>query len=302
MRNTAAIFIYIIAAFLGAALIAPVIWMGVFSNAPALSFLNFLESHDDFHRYYNRCLMLLSLSGLWILWRVTKIKSWQELGWSKFNGNRNSLGYGLIVGLSSLTAIAALALILDTQELRNDIHLSDWMRHAANTLIAAILVGIIEETLFRGMLFNLLKRDMSWKIAAIISAIIFSSVHFIDQRPTINEVTWSSGFTAFPQFIHDFKSDPYWLAYYVNLTLAGLILAGVLQRTSNIYCSIGIHSGWIIASKTNGFLTNPINTHILWGEGKTSDGWVATPLLGIMTWYILRSNEGEPDMAPDQIS
>ena len=302
MRNTVTIFIYILGVFIGAAILAPLVWMGVFSEAPILGFLNFLESQVDFHRYFNRCLMLLGLSGLWILWRATKIESWQELGWIKYDGNRCPLGYGLIVGLTSLTAIAALALIFDAQEFRDDIHSSQWMSHAMNTLGAAALVGILEETLFRGMLFGLLKRDMNWRAAAIISAIIFASVHFIDQRPAINEITWSSGFTAFPQFIHDFESDPHWLAYYFNLILAGLILAGVFQRTGNIYCSIGIHAGWIIASKTNGFLTNPINTHILWGDGKTSDGWAATPLLGVMTWYILRSNEGQSDTEPDRTS
>ena len=295
MRNTAAIFIYIIGAFAGAALIAPVVWMGVFSDSPPLRFLNFLESHDDFHRYFNRCLMLLSLSGLWILWRVTRIQSWEELGWSKPAGKTGILTSGLLIGSASFIAIAALALIFEAREFRTDLQSEDWVNHWINTLGAAVLVGVIEETLFRGMLFGLLKRDMDWRAAALISAIIFACVHFIDQKPAISQITWMSGFTEFPKFIHDFSNDPHWPAYCINLILAGSILAGVLHKTGNIYCSIGIHAGWIVALKTNGFLTNPVNVNVIWGESKTSDGWAATPLLALMVWYIFNSNVGTPD-------
>ena len=299
MRNTVAIFVYIIGVFAGAALIAPVVWMGVFSDAPLLNFLNFLESHDDFHRYYNRCLMLLGLSGLWVLWRVTRIQSWEELGWVRPTGNKSILVSGLLIGLASFTAAAALALIFDAREFRTDLQSAAWVNHWINTLGAAVLVGIIEETLFRGMLFGLLKRDMNWRVAALISAIIFASVHFIDQKPAINEITWTSGFTELPKFAHDFSNDPYWPAYYINLILAGLILAGMLQKTGNIYCSIGIHAGWIIAQKTNGFLTHSVNTDALWGENKTINGWIATPLLVLMGWYIFSPNDRQSSPSPD---
>ena len=94
---------------------APVAWMAVFSDAPVLS-LNFLESHDDFHRYFNRCLMLLALVGLGLLWRVTKIKSWAELGWTDFPKAKNHISIGLLIGLASLMAIAALGLIFEARE------------------------------------------------------------------------------------------------------------------------------------------------------------------------------------------
>ena len=291
MRNTVAILIYIIGVFIGAAIISPIVWMGVFSDIPLLSFLNFLESHDDFHRYYNRCLMLLALSGLCILWRVTHIKSWKELGWAKPSGNEPIIAQGILIGLASVTAIAALSIIFDAREFRPDAQLTTWINHWINTLLAAILVGIIEETLFRGMLFSLLRRDMDWRMAAMISAIIFASVHFIDQRPSVTEISWMSGFTAFPEFIHDFANDPFWIAHYANLVLAGFILAAVTQRTGNLYCAIGVHAGWIIAIKTNGFLTKPVNCNILWCDNKTIDGWIATPLLAVILWYIIRPND-----------
>ena len=288
VRNTAAIAVYLLIVFIGAAIMAPVAWMAVFSDAPALSFLNFLESHDDFHRYFNRCLMLLALIGLSILWRVTKIGSWTELGWADFPNAKKNIGMGLLIGLASLMAVAALGLIFEAREFRPAHTLGEWGKHWLNTLGAAIVVGILEETLFRGILFGLLRRDMNWRWAAVFSALLFACVHFIDQRPTISEITWNTGFTAFPQFIHDFANDPHWPAYAVNLFLAGLILAGAFQRTGNLFVAIGIHAGWIIALKTNSFISSPVNTHVFWGDNKPSDGWVATPLLAVMAWYILR--------------
>ena len=301
MRNTLAIFIYIIGVFIGAAIISPIIWMGVFSDAPLLSFLNFLESHDDFHRYYNRCLMLLAISGLWILWRTTRIKSWGELGWVKPSGNGPIIAQGILIGLASVTSIAVLSIIFDAREFRPDAQLATWITHWINTLLAALLVGIIEETIFRGMLFSLLKRDMDWRIAAIISAVIFSSVHFIDQRPSVTEISWTSGFTAFPEFIHDFANDPFWIAHFANLVLAGFILAAVTQRTGSLYCAIGIHAGWIIAIKTNGFLTKPANFDLLWGDNKTIDGWIATPLLTLILWYIIISGDKQSSQKIDAL-
>ena len=287
VRNTATIAVYLLIVFIGAAAMAPVAWMAVFSDTPVLSFLNFLESHDDFHRYFNRCLMLLALVGLGLLWRVTKIKSWAELGWTDFPKAKNHISIGLLIGLASLMAIAALGLIFEAREFRHAHPLEEWGKHWLNTLGAAIAVGVLEETLFRGMLFGLLRRDMNWRWAAVASALLFASVHFIDQRPNISEITWSTGFTAFPQFIHDFAHDPHWPAYAVNLFLAGLILAGAFQLTGNLFIAIGIHAGWIIALKTNSFISSPVNTHVFWGDNKTSDGWAATPLLAVMAWYIL---------------
>ena len=122
---------------------APVAWMAVFSDTPVLSFLNFLESHDDFHRYFNRCLMLLALVGLSLLWRVTKIKSWAELGWTDFPKAKNHISIGLLIGLASLIAIAALGLIFEAREFRPAHPLGEWGKHCLNTLGAAIAVGCL---------------------------------------------------------------------------------------------------------------------------------------------------------------
>jgi len=304
VRNVAAIAVYLVAVFAGAALLAPFAWQAVFAD---WAFLGFLKEHDDFHRYFNRCLMLIALGGLVGLWRVMKIKSWSELGWTSPSTEKGHLGRGILLGLASVIALGLLALLTGMREWAPAHTASEWGRHLLNTLGAAIAIGILEETIFRGMLFQLLRRDLAWRWAAVVSAAIFSAVHFLNQRPDIDTITWTTGFTALPQFVHPFAEDPYWPAYFINLFLSGLLLAGAVVRTGSIYMAIGIHAGWIIALKTCNFVLVPKQASAFWGHGSTEggvawaktppllDGWLATLLLGALAWVMLKPSDVEPE-------
>ena len=303
VRNVAAITVYLITVFAGAALLAPFAWQAVFAD---WAFLGFLKEHDDFHRYFNRCLMLIAIGGLVVLWRVMKIESWRELGWFPPRTETGHLARGLLLGLTSVTALGAAALLAGVRDWAPAHSVSEWGRHLLNSIGAAAIVGILEETIFRGMLFQLLRRDLAWRWAAVVSAVIFSAVHFLNQRPDINTITWTTGFTALPQFVHPFSEDPYWPAYFVNLFLSGLVLAGAVVRTGSIYLAIGIHAGWILALKTCNFVLTPKSASTFWGHGSTEggaawaktppllDGWLATLLLATLAWFMLRPNDVEP--------
>ena len=69
----------------------------------------------------------------------------------------------------------------------------------------------------------------------------------------------------------------------VNLFLAGLILAGAFQRTGSLFIAIGIHAGWIIALKTNSFISSPVNTHVFWGDNKLATVGRRPPCL--QSWH-----------------
>ena len=299
MRSAIIVTIYIIGVFLGSALLAPIIWKLVFD----WSTLPFLQEHDDFHRYFNRCLLLLAIVGLVFLWKVLKIQSWRELGWTEIKPNLRNIRNGLLLGIASLSMATALALLIGDKGVNEGISVSQWTRHFIMTISGGIIIAIAEETIFRGMLFKLLRRDLNIAAAATLSALIYAAVHFVDQKPAITEVSWFSGIVLLPQFIHDFSSDPYWLAAFTNIFLAGLILAGVTERTGNIYFAIGIHFGWIISVKTDALATYVTNAHyshttkttLTWGVDNVTDGWAVTPLLTFMAWYILKPYEQPAD-------
>ena len=155
-------------------------------------FWAFLNDHDDFHRYFNRCLLGLSLLGLGLLCRFSGIKTWSEIGWSNPSKNLPWLGKGLLLGLASLTAAAAMPLLSGAREMLPTPMLADWSRHLVNALSAGLLVAVIEETLFRGVLFGLLRRDLSWRWAALAGSLFFAAMHFLDQKPDIEPITWTS--------------------------------------------------------------------------------------------------------------
>ena len=290
LRHTVAILIYVACVFFGAALLSPLAWKAVFSD---WAFLTFLNEHDDFHRYFNRCLLGLALLGLGVLCRFSGIKSISEVGWTHPRKQWPSLGKGLLLGLASLTAAAALPLLFGAREITPTPVITEWSRHLANAIIAGLVVAVIEETLFRGVLFGLLRRDLHWRWATALSSLFFAAMHFLDQKPDLEIITWTSGFSALPGMLHDFSNDPFWPAKFVNLTLAGSILCAIWKRTGNIYCSIGLHAGWIFCLKTNGFLTQSTSKSptVFWGGGQISDGWATTPLLVVILWYTMRSNE-----------
>ena len=299
MRNVVIVAVYIIGVFLGSALLAPILWKLVFD----WSILPFLHEHDDFHRYFNRCLLLLAILGLAILWKILKIQSWRELGWAEIKPNIRYIRNGFFLGIASIALVSALALLLGDKGFNEGISMPQWARHFIMAISGGVIIAVAEETIFRGALFKLLRRDLSITTAAILSALIYSTVHFIDQKPSITEINWLTGIVLFPQFIHDFTNDPYWLATFTNTFLAGLILAGVTERTGNIYFAISVHFGWIISIKTDAlatYVTNAFHSHatkttLTWGVDNITDGWAATPLLTFMTWYILKSRERPAD-------
>ena len=185
MRNVTAILILLVAVFAGAALLAPLAWMAVAptDTEGGLRILKCLKEHDDFHRYFSRSLLFTALLGLAIQCKLSGIRSWAEVGWCSLKGNGRLLALGVLLGIASLGSLVCLALILDVREFVTPHHsLAEWARHLRNALATAVLVAIIEETLFRGMFFGLLRRDLTWRRAAVVSSLIYSAAHFLPSR------------------------------------------------------------------------------------------------------------------------
>ena len=111
------------------------------------------------------------------------------------------------------------------------------------------------------------------------------------------------GLVTMSNMIHGPIGDPQWATRFVNLFLAGLVLAGSYQKTGSLYLSMAIHGGWILGGKTVGFLTKYPGdiTSIqaaLFGRKVLLEGWVMTPLLLAIVVWIFLYQKGRGDSIP----
>jgi membrane protease YdiL (CAAX protease family) len=115
--------------------------------------------------------------------------------------------------------------------------------------LTAAVVPLIEESLFRGLFLGVLLRGLRRWPAIVVSAAIFSIIHFLkapDQTTT--SVQWSSGFVSLAHAFDQFGEPMLVLAGFTTLFVIGLILAHARILTQSLWLPIGLHAGWILAS------------------------------------------------------
>ena len=281
MRPLIALGVYLIVVFVGAALLAPSVYHGMQLAAAHFPFGQRL-AHQPFHRYVTRCMLIIALGGIWPLVRFLRLSSLAQIGFAKSDHRRRNLLKGLALGFTSLAVAAALPLAFGARHLQSGHSGSEILRHLANAGGAAVAVGCLEELLFRGIIFGALRESLNWKGAAIISSALYAIVHFFQRATASEPIAWNSGFVVLNRMLAGFADGWQLWPGFVNLFLAGLILAFVYEKTGSLYYSIGLHGGWIFWLKSYGFLTTESDgaSVSFWGSSKLIDGWMALLVLG----------------------
>jgi uncharacterized protein len=290
MASLRVLAIYVASVFLGGALLAPPLyWL---AQAWGGSFPNLVE--HPFHRYVNRALLGLALIGLWPLMRTMGAQRPRDLGLVAPAGQWRNLGAGFAIGFASLAVVALLVLLSGAREINTSVPASRVAEKMFAAALTAIVVALIEETLFRGAIFGALRRTMHWVAALLLSSMIYAIVHFMESARFEGKVTWLSGFELLPKMLAGFADWPQLVPGFFNLTLAGVLLGFAYQRTGNLYCSIGLHAGWIFWLKLYGVLTREIPgaNASLWGTGRMINGWLALLVLGLALTVWIRRDAG----------
>jgi membrane protease YdiL (CAAX protease family) len=275
-RTFSILLAYLLVVFLGAALLAPWIWKASHALFPGSAFLR-----HPFHRYVNRCLIFMAIAGLWPLYRLGFFPDLHGGGWRWRRGLFREVGFGMALGFVTLALVVVAAWGTGIRAWIPGRGVPLVLLHVARAAGAAMSVSILEEFLFRGAILGALRRSVGFWVAAIVSSTLYALVHFF-QRPVPPEtVDWSTGFQMLRRMSAGFGDTGALFPGFINLTLAGLILAAFRERTGALWTSIGLHAGWIFWLKSYAFFTVSTTTSPspFWGTSKLIDGWIAFPVL-----------------------
>lgn len=238
MKTILAVILYAVAVFGLGALAAP--W--VFHLAHQLG-------DWPFRRVFDRVLLVIAIAGIWPLLRVVGLRSWREVGYPSIPAWWRYLLAGLGLGLLSY-GVGCIPLFESLQCSGSPVKL---LSFAATGLV----VGLVEETFFRGGLQNALQQRIPVVWAVFIVSGIYSVVHFL-KPPGINipteAVVWSSGFEHLGRVVDQSFRAPGVLRAVVTLWLACGVLGWAFVRMRSLYLSIGLHAGWVFSLKTVAWL------------------------------------------------
>ena len=279
MRPLRALFIYIAVVFIGGALLAP--WLYRLAQLFEHSFPQ--VAHMPFHRFMDRSFLIFALAGLWPMLSSLGAASWRDVGLVLPYGQWSKLFVGLLLGFVSLAVVAGVAIGFGGRGVVQDMAAHKVAGIIFSAIGTAVVVGTLEEILFRGGIFGGLRRVLYWPFALGISSAIYALVHFLQSAEPGGPIGWYSGLAMLPRMLGGFADVHVMLPGFFSLTLIGVLLGLAYQRTGNLYFSIGLHAGWIFWLKIYSQLTvqAPQAATWFWGTGKMTDGWLAFFVLAV---------------------
>jgi membrane protease YdiL (CAAX protease family) len=199
----------------------------------------------EFEAFFHRALLLGALLFLWPFLRGLRIRNLRDLELAPNPHWARDLTIGFLISALPVLGCGAVLLASGNYTIRANVA---WNALAAVALTTAV-VPLIEEALFRGLFLGVLLRGCRPLLAALLSAGIFSIVHFLKAPDhTVTSVDWTSGFVCLAHSFDQFGEPMLVLAGFSTLFLIGVILAHARLRTRSLWVPIGLHAGWIFAN------------------------------------------------------
>ncbi len=235
----------------------------------------------------SKATLVLLLLSIFPLKKILRL-SWSDLGFAPHKVFFRQLGLGLLLGLITLLPVLLTLVALD-------VHVWDeghrWTatkvaKKIGLALLFSLLIGVGEETLFRGLLLTGLRRRFSVFAAIALSSLYFAALHFLKSKTpiTYSEMTITSGFRLMTEAFANWLNSEI-IGALIALFVVGVFLAIIRSRIpQSLGLCIGCHAGWVWQIKVSKdlFNVNPEADYLYLVSGY--DG-VVGPLVSV--WLIL---------------
>lgn len=287
MRTTAVFFAYLFACLVLAALV----------TAPAMA-TGWIQDHP--HRVMGNLAQAFILLGVWPFLRLQRLTDRTALGYgAPWPTLRRAAGLGWVAGLAMLLILVLAILGLEIR--LPDAQLEFWpylAKKAFEALLGGILIGVLEETFFRGALYTAVRRYEGIVSAVFWTALLYMLVHFMKPAalppgvPLDWGASWQIFASAFTRVL-----DPEHVDSMAALFAAGVLLALIRERSGHIGWCIGLHAGWIFVIQVTRRATDPnpeAPLAALVGGYDGVIGWLAMAWIGLAAllywWWTGRSS------------
>ena len=164
---------------------------------------------------------------------------------------------GLLFSAGFLSLLVTALYLLGWTKFDEDFNFAKSFQKA---IIPAIIVALLEEWLFRGVLYDVLMRKLKAHQTIIGLSIFFAAVHFLSP-PKGSELadphSALAGFEMLGLIGQKFLSASSFFGVFLTLFTVGATLAYTRYKTGKIWLAIGLHAGWVFSLKFTNRLTDP---------------------------------------------
>jgi membrane protease YdiL (CAAX protease family) len=205
---------------------------------------------------------------------------------------------GFLTGFAGLVAFALVSVAAGhTDVVIRQLPASRWAERIAEGLATGILIGVLEEFLFRGAVFTYV-RDAVFRGRILpgmaVTSLLYAVLHFIHVRQPV--ISANPGMAdSWRLILAPLQSLADWPEAWpsaVGLFLFGMVLNQALVRSTSLYPSIGLHAGCVTFLRIVGLFLrfDPANTW-LWSTKRVYDGaagWTFLLLIGFLLMVRLK--------------
>ena len=269
-------------------LLGPIVYSGLLAIYPDLPW--------PYSRVFDRVLLLILVVLLFVKRR--------EFGLGGVGALLNPQGRWELLAKGVLISLACSAILVPFFIWNGDLTLnvrdvSYYLAKMPKIILGAVLTALIEEFIFRGVLFRELKARHSLRFAAILTTLIYASVHFIapDKKWIYPGYSPLIGFEYLGVVLQGVLNPQHFTAF-IGLCFVGLVLIRSLLLTESLVLAVGLHAGWILSVKSVFHLTtlnlaaqpglSPLATRYFLVSSPIA--WISILLVGIVLTLLTKRN------------
>jgi len=236
----------------------------------------------SFGKIFDRFFMVSGILLFFCCRRFLRLGPVNQWGLTPRSFAAPDLWRGFSLAVASMAGLVLVMSVADVFTPFFRLSLARSLERCASAILAAAAAGVIEELLFRGLIFKGLYEQLGRARAYLFTALFYSAIHFVKpgDPAALGGLDGWTGVRYLANSFQPFTELETLFPGLLGLYLIGAVLCYAFERTGTLYLSIGLHAGWIFSLKTLRVFGDFRRGDLGWLFGSTDPKIVS----GVITW------------------